>query len=92
MNTAVVITKTDPQVKMEAQKVARRLGLSLSSMINAYLKQVVRTKSIDFSLEEPGDYLVATIKRAMADRKRGKASPVFKDGAEAVRWLEKQGI
>lgn len=93
MNTAVIITKTEPEVKKQAQEVAKEFGISLSSLLNAYLKQIVRTKKIEFTLErEPSDYLVRTIKQAVEDRKRGKASPVFKNGKDAVAWLEKQGI
>ena len=92
MNTAVIITKTEPDVKTKAQKIARELGISLSSMINAYLKQVVRTKRVSYYLEEPSDYLVQAIKRAEADYKKGKTSPIFKSGEESVKWLEKQGI
>lgn len=92
MNTAVIITKTEPDIKIKAQKIARDLGISLSSMINAYLKQVVRTKRVSYYLEEPSDYLLQAIKKAEADYKDGKTSPVFKSGHEAIKWLEKQGI
>jgi addiction module RelB/DinJ family antitoxin len=93
MNTAVIITKTEPEVKRRAQAVVKEFGISLSSLINAYLKQIVRTKKIEFTLdEEPSEYLKKTIKQALADRKKGKASPVFNTGKEAVKWLESQGI
>lgn len=93
MNTAVIITKTEPEVKKQAQEMAKEFGISLSSLVNAYLKQIVRTKKIEFTLErEPSNYLVRTIKQAVEDRKRGNASPVFKNGKDAVAWLEQQGI
>lgn len=93
MNTAVVITKTEPEIKQEAQKVARKLGISLSSLVNAYLKQVVRTRRVEFDLgEEPSEYLVEVMKQAKVNYKQGRHSPVFKTGEEAVKWLEKQGV
>ena len=92
MNTAVIITKTEPDIKEKAQKIARELGISLSSLINAYLKQVVRTKRVEYYLEEPSEYLKRVIKKAEGDYKKGRASGVFKSGEEAVKWLEKQGI
>lgn len=93
MNTAVIITKTDPEVKKKAQALAREFGISLSSMINTYLKQVIRTKKINLHLEEePSPYLVKILKKAEKNLKEGKGSPVFKTGEEAVKWLEKQGI
>ncbi|MEK7186275.1 MAG: type II toxin-antitoxin system RelB/DinJ family antitoxin [Patescibacteria group bacterium] len=94
MNYAVVTTKVDPQVKIEAQKIAGELGMPLSVVIKAFLKQLIRTKSLEFSArsEEPSEYLIKTIKQALQDRKEGKASPVFNTGKEAVKWLERQGI
>ncbi len=93
MNTAVVITKTDPEVKERAQKVARELGISLSSLVNAYLKQVVRTRRVEFDLkEEPSEYLISIMKQARKNYKRGQHSPIFNTGEEAVEWLEKQGV
>ena len=41
--------KADREVKQNAQKIAEELGLSLSAVINAYLKQLVRNKSVFFS-------------------------------------------
>lgn len=93
MNTAVIITKTEPEVKRKVQAVAKEFGISLSSLLNAYLKQIIRTKKIEFTLdEEPSKYLITTIKQALQDRKNGKASPIFNTGKEAIKWLEKQGI
>lgn len=93
MNTAVIITKTEPEVKRRAQEIAREFGISLSSLLNAYLKQIVRSKKIEFALDErPSEYLVKTIKQAVEDRKKGKASPIFNTGKEAIKWLKTQGI
>ena len=93
MNTAVIITKTDPQVKRKAQKIAKEIGVSLSSLINAYLKQLVRTRRVEFDLEEePSDYLIKAIRRSEKNIREGKVSREFKTGKEAVDWLEKQGI
>lgn len=93
MNTAVINIKTDKAIKLQAQSVAAQLGLSLSSLINAYLKQVVRTRRVEFDLgEEPSSYLKRAIKKAEDNYKKGNTSPAFKTGAEAVKWLEDQGI
>ena len=94
MNYAVVATKVDPQTKKEAQKTAAELGMPLSVVIKAFLKQFIKTKSVEFSArdEEPSEYFVKTIKQAEKDLKEGRHSPVFKTGEEAVAWLEKQGL
>ncbi|MBU1000351.1 type II toxin-antitoxin system RelB/DinJ family antitoxin [Patescibacteria group bacterium] len=80
-------------MKKEAQEVADKLGFSLSTLIKAYVKQLIKTKHIDFSLEEkPSKFLIDSIKRAERDIKEGNVSPAFKTGKEATAWLEKQGI
>ncbi|MEK7635599.1 MAG: DUF6364 family protein [Patescibacteria group bacterium] len=45
----VINVKTDEDVKKEAKKIAADLGLSLSAIVNAYLKQFVRNKEVYFS-------------------------------------------
>ena len=94
MSYAVVTTKVDPQVKREAQKTAEDLGMPLSVVIKAFLKQFIGTKSVSFSArdEEPSEYLKQAMCQAEKDWKEVKASPTFKTGEEAVAWLEKQGI
>ena len=71
-----------------------KFGRVLCVVIKAFLKQFVRTQSVEFSArdEEPSEYLVRTIKQAEKDLKEGKASPTFRTGEEAVKWLEKQGV
>ena len=46
----VINIKTDKDIKKLAQKTAGDLGLSLSTLINAYLRQFVRTKEAYFTL------------------------------------------
>lgn len=94
MNYAVVATKVDPKLKKEAMETAKELGMPLSVVIKAFLKQFIKTKSVEFSArsEEPNEYLIRTIKQALKDKKEGKASPVFSTGKDAVKWLEQQGI
>lgn len=94
MSYAVVTTKIDPQTKKEAQQTAERLGMPLSVVIKAFLKQFIRTQSVSFGVldEEPSEYLRSAIRQAEKDWKRGKTSPAFKTGKNAIAWLEKQGI
>lgn len=94
MNSSVVTIKIDPQTKKEAQKTAERLGMPLSVVIKAFLKQFIRTQSVSFGIqdEEPSEYLKNAIRQAEKDWKAGKTSPAFKTGEEAVAWLEKQGV
>lgn len=91
MNNSVITTKIDPKTKKEAQKTAAELGMPLSVVIKAFLKQFVKTKSVEFSVrnEIPSDYLIKTIKQAEKDLREGKASPVFDDAKNAIKWLHR---
>ncbi len=46
----IVNVKTEINLKIAAQKVAEELGLSLSTVINAYLKQFVRDGELRVSI------------------------------------------
>ncbi len=90
MNTAVINIKTQPEVKAQAQRVAKDLGLSLSALINGFLKQFVKTKKVTFSLnEEPSEYLKKAIRQAKKDLKAGRASPTFDNVEDAIAYLHK---
>jgi len=46
----VINIKTDKEIKQSAQKTAKKLGLSLSAVINAYLRQFIRNREVHFSI------------------------------------------
>lgn len=91
MKTASILIKTDPKVKEKAQKTAEELGFSLSSILNAFLRQFVKTKTINFSArdEVPNEYFKNAIKKAREERKQGKVSPIFDNADDAIAWLHK---
>lgn len=90
MNTAVINIKVQPDIKKRAQMVASELGFSLSSLINAYLKQLVKTKTVTFSAssEEPTDYLLQVLRESKEDIKAERVSPSFTDTDSALAWLK----
>ena len=45
----VIHIKSDKEVKENAQKLARKLGLNLSDVINASLRNFIRTREVVFS-------------------------------------------
>ncbi len=85
INTAVINIKTDAKVKKEAQKIAADLGLSLSGVINGYLKQFIRTKTVLFTLDEShlSKLLLDSIASAEAEIKKGKLCK-FKNSKTAL--------
>lgn len=74
MNTAVINVKVDPKLKKQAQAVAGDLGFTLSSLINAYLRQVVRDREVGFSdvRLELTPYAKKMLKQAEKDVKAGR--------------------
>ncbi|HRN70730.1 MAG TPA: hypothetical protein PLS49_06125, partial [Candidatus Woesebacteria bacterium] len=92
MNTSVLIVKTPTQIKTKAQEVAKELGFSLSSLVNAYLRELVKTKTVHFSLEneEPTPFLLQALKESNEDIKAGRVSPAFSDAEDAINWLHQQ--
>jgi len=88
-DAAVINIRTDAKVKSEAQAVVGKLGLNLSAVINAYLRHLIRTKSVVFSLgEEPTGYLLEVLKESRKDVRGGFISPVFDKSDEALKWLK----
>ncbi len=89
MDTDVVNIRINPKTKIQAQKIAEDLGFSLSALINAYLKQLVRTKTINFSTLEdnPTEYMLNSLKEAEDEIRRGEISPAFETAEDAIAWL-----
>lgn len=90
MNTAAIYIKTDPQVKMKAQKVAKELGLSLSALLNGWLRQLIKNKTVTFSARDeiPNEYFKRTLAKARKNWKEGKTSPIFDNIKDNLKWLE----
>jgi len=92
MSTVIINIKTDPNVKAQAQKIAADFGLSLSGILNAYLRDLIRNKKINFSLDQekeeiPTKYMLDSIREAEEEIKKGEVSPSFSDAKSAIAWL-----
>lgn len=92
MKTATYI-KLDTDVKKQAQKLASRFGLSLSTMINVQLKQAVREQRIELSVEFPPEQMTPALEKKLAkidkDIKAGKnLSRVLSSPQEVRDYLQ----
>lgn len=87
MNTAVINVKTDVTLKREAQALAREIGVSLSALIKAYLKQLVKSRKVTLR-EEPSAYMIKALKESAEDIRKGRVSPTFDNAEDAIKWLE----
>lgn len=88
-NKTVINIKADKAVKEQAQKVARELGVPLSTIINAHLKDFIRQRKVTFSLEpELKPEVEKLLKKAHEDYKKGKnVSPAFSTPEEIDEYL-----
>ncbi len=69
----VLNVKTDVNVKKEAQKIAKDIGLPLSTVVNAYLKEFIRERSVRFSVEpQLRPEVTKTLKQTSKDYKTHK--------------------
>ena len=90
MKTQVNI-KLDTDIKNKAQKAAKELGLSLSSVVNASLKQFARTGELHVSVApKMTPYLENLVREAREDYTKGKVSGPFNSVAEFKRHLERR--
>jgi len=88
MNTKTLLTvKMDKKIKEAGQEVARNLGFSLGTLVNAYVKDLIRKKEVHF--EEayvPSDYLKRIIAESKKEFDSGKL-PIYKNMKEAIKSL-----
>ncbi|PIY59666.1 hypothetical protein COY96_00570 [Candidatus Wolfebacteria bacterium CG_4_10_14_0_8_um_filter_37_11] len=77
MNT-VISVKVDKKVKESAREVAESAGLTLSSLINVYLRQISATRHIEiYAPEQMTPKLEKLISGIEKEIKKGKISKKF---------------
>lgn len=98
MSTTVMSIKTEKELKEKAQKLAKKIGFPLGTLINAFLRQFIRDEAINFAMKPQVPYRMnMKLEKELAaihkDIKRGKnMSPIFKDIEEALDYLDKGEI
>jgi addiction module RelB/DinJ family antitoxin len=89
MNT-VISVKVDKEVKESAREVAKSAGLTLSTLVNAYLRQVSATRRIELFAPEPMtpklEKLIAAVEGELS---AGKASKGFDNAQDFLADLKK---
>lgn len=90
--TTVIHIKADKEIKENAQAAAKDLGLTLTDVINAALRNFIRTREVIFSdIPIMTPELEKLLEKVDYDIKRGRnLSPSFKNMDEAIDYLEKQ--
>lgn len=90
MSKTVINIKADKEVKKRAQELARELGLPLSTVINAYLKDFIRNKEVHLSVaHQMSQKLERLLARVEEDiRKKRNISSAFSSVEEMDEYLD----
>ncbi len=88
--TTVIHIKSDKEVKENAQRAAKDLGLTLSDVINASLRNFIRTREVVFShTPRMTPELEKLLDKVEEDIKHNRnLSPRFKTAKEANEYLD----
>ncbi len=89
MNTAVINVKTDPETKQQLKAFADNLGLPVSALMNAMIRQMLRSGRVEFSTAlEPTPYLEEIMREAEADYKANRNITHTHSTKEALAHLD----
>jgi len=89
----VISVKVDKDVHDRARKVAKKIGVPLSMVVNQELKRFAKAQTVSF-----GEPLIPNAKtrkildEALRDIREGrddKFSPKFENVDDAIKWLER---
>lgn len=87
---SIINIKTDEETKKQAQELAEELGVPLSTVINVYLRQFIRTREFSFSLaysmSPELEKIITEVEKDIAEDKN--ISPVFENSHDAIAWLK----
>ena len=86
----VIHIKADKEVKETAQRVANELGVSLSTVMNAYLRQFIRSRELHLSaIPTMTSELERLLVDVETDIRTGKhLSPAFSDADAMDTYLD----
>ena len=88
MQTANINIRTDSNLKRKADALYNKLGLTMSTAINMFLKESVRTNSLPLSLklDEPNEETIKAIKdtKEIINNKKTKGYTNIKDLRKAL--------
>ena len=88
MNTTSLHIQIEPTVKRQAKETADQLGLSLSAVVKALLKQFIRTKQLSVGMTEeiPNARTIQELKQSEEDIKAGRVLS-FKTPDDALAYV-----
>jgi DNA-damage-inducible protein J len=81
--TAMIVARTEPELKADAEKILKKLGLSTTEAINLFLAQIRLRKGLPFEVKIPNK----TTLKAMQDAEEGKNLMECKDADDMFKKL-----
>lgn len=91
MNTKTILNiKTEKKVKEAAQRTAEKIGVPLSTVMNAFLKQFIVDQSVTFSVptHKPSEYLIGLVEEARKEYLVGDFFGPFGSAEEMIKSLK----
>jgi|SRR3989344_6393499 len=89
MQNTIINLKTEEKVKKEAQKVAKKKGVSLNTVLNNSLKRFIRTEEVPEEYDEtPSQWMIDRLKESEEEEKTGKVT-TFYSKKEEFEYLDK---
>ncbi len=72
----VINTRVDAQTKSQAQRILKKLDMTLSEAIKLYLRQIIYNKGIPFEIKIPNELTMETIEKSQRGEELHEASDV----------------
>lgn len=89
MNKKVLNIKTDPETKQQIQEFAAELGMPVSVILNAQIKQMLRDRKLMFSTElKPTPYLEKIMEEVERDLVAKRNIIWTNSNSEAIAHLD----
>jgi len=64
MKTATIHTRIEPETKLKAEKVLRKLGVSPTEAIRIFYRQITIRNGLPFPVEIPNDLTASTLEKS----------------------------
>lgn len=89
MSKTIINIKTDAKTKRELKQFAAELGMPMTAIINAQIKQMLRSRTVILTTDlKPTPYLEKIIKEAEADYAAGRNITRTNSIEEALAHLD----
>lgn len=89
MSKSVINIKTDARTKRELKQFAAELGMPMTAIINAQIKQMLRSRTVTLTTDlKPTPYLEKILHEVEEDLKTGKNITRTKNLEEALAHLD----